>query len=61
MTLQMYLLEHEGKNEKRVRNEERESVVIKLIRMGLNFADIQKATDLPIHRLEQLVKLNTEL
>lgn len=36
------------------RNEEREVVAIKLIHMGLNFTDIQKATDLPIHRLEQL-------
>ena len=36
------------------RNEEREAVAIKLIHMGLNFTDIQKATDLPIHRLEQL-------
>ena len=36
------------------RNEEREAVAIKLIHMGLNFTDIQKATDLPIQRLEQL-------
>lgn len=38
------------------REEERESIAVKLIRMGLNFSDIQKATDLPIHRLEQLAK-----
>lgn len=60
MTFQMYLLEHEMEAEERGRDKERESVAIKLIRMGLNFADIQKVTDLPIHRLEQLAKLNTE-
>ena len=40
------------------RNEEREAVAIKLIHMGLNFTDIQKATDLPFQRLEQLANDN---
>ena len=42
------------------RNEEREAVAIKLIHMGLNFTDIQKATDLPFQRLEQLANDNRD-
>ena len=38
------------------RAQERESVAIKLIHMGLNFTDIQKATDLPIPRIHELAK-----
>ena len=60
MTLQMYLLEHEMEAEERGRVKERESVAIKLIRMGLNFADIQKVTDLPLQRLEQLANDNRD-
>ncbi len=41
-------------------NKERESVAIKLISMELNFADIQKATDLPILHLEQLANDNRD-
>ena len=48
MTLQMYLLEQ--------KMNALETVAIKLIHMGLNFADIQKATDLPIQRIEELAK-----
>ena len=43
------------------RAQERESVAIKLIRMGLNFGDIQKATDLPIQRLEELATDNPKI
>ena len=43
------------------RAQERESVAIKLIRMGLKFADIQKATDLPIQRLEELATDNSKI
>ena len=64
MTYEMALIESEMTGEQRGRaqgielgrTEGTESVAIKLIRMGLKFADIQKATDLPIHRLEQLAK-----
>ena len=42
------------------REEERESIAVKLIRMGLNFSDIQKATDLPLQRLEQLANDNRD-
>ena len=68
MTLQMALLE--SKMEGELQGEERglkrgfakgtESVALKLIRMGLKFADIQKATDLPIQRLEELANNNRE-
>ncbi len=37
----------------------RESVAVKLIRMGLQFADIQKATDLPIQYIRQLAQNNS--
>ena len=36
------------------REQERESVAVKLIRMGLQFEDIQKATNLSIQRLKEL-------
>ena len=36
------------------RDEGREAVAINLIHMGFNFTDIQKATNLPLQRLEQL-------
>ena len=36
------------------RDEGREAVAINLIHMGFNFTDIQKATDLPLQRIEQL-------
>ena len=58
MTLQMALLEERMQTEERVRNAERESVAVKLIHMGLNLADIQKATNLPVQRLEELAKEN---
>ena len=61
MTFQMYLLEQEMEAEERGRAKERESVAIKLIRMGLNFADIQKATDLPVQRLEELATDNPKI
>ena len=60
MTLQMYLLEHEIEAEERGRTKEREAVAIKLIRMGLTFADIHKATDLTIQRLEELANDNSD-
>ena len=64
MTLQMALLEErmegELQGEKRGRIKGTESVAIKLIRMGLNFSDIQKATGLPIHRLEELANDNSK-
>ena len=42
----------EGRNEGR--DEERESVAIKMLRKGKSFEEVQEFTDLPIHRLEQL-------
>ncbi|MBQ6005835.1 MAG: hypothetical protein IJL14_06280 [Selenomonadaceae bacterium] len=60
MTLQMALLEERMEGEKRGRIKGAESVAIKLIRMGLNFSDIQKATGLPIHRLEELANDNSK-
>ena len=65
MTLQMALLEErmegELQGEKRGRIKGTESVAIKLIRMGLNFSDIQKATGLPIQRLKELAADNSNL
>ena len=61
MTLQMYLLEEKMEAEERGRAKERESVAIKLIHMGFNFDDIQKATDLPIQRLEELAADNPKI
>ena len=70
MTLQMALLEErlegelQGEERGRAqgielgRNAEREAVAIKLIRMGLNLSDIQKATNLPVQQLEELAKDN---
>ena len=58
MTFQMYLLEHEMKTEERVRNEERESVAIKMLRKGKSFDEVHEFTDLPIPRLEQLAHDN---
>ena len=68
MTLQMALLEERMEGEERGRaqgielgrNEEREAVAIKLIRMGLNLADIQKTTNLPIRQLEEFAKSNLD-
>ena len=60
MTLQMALLEEQMTGEERGRIKGIESVAIKLIRMGLTFADIQKATGLPLQRLEQLAKDSRE-
>lgn len=61
MIFQMALLESKMEGEerglKRGFAEGTESVALRLIRMGLKFADIQKATDLPIQRLEQLEQL----
>lgn len=42
----------EGRNEGR--DEERESVAIKMLRKGKSIEEVQEFTDLPIHRLEQL-------
>lgn len=73
MTLQMALLEErmegelQGEERGRAqgielgRNEERKVVAIKLIRMGLNLADIQKATNLSIRQLEELAKNNLDV
>lgn len=36
------------------RDEERESIAIKMLRKGKSFEEVQELTDLPIHRLEQL-------
>ena len=64
MTYEMALLESEMTGEQRGiqigRTEGTEAVAIKLIHMGLKLADIQKATDLPIQRLEQLAIDNCE-
>ena len=60
MTFQMYLLEREMETEKRVRNEERESVAIKLIRRGRPLEEIHEDTGLPIQRLKELAKGNRE-
>ena len=40
------------------RNEERESVAIKMLRKGKSFEEVQEFTDLPIQRLEQLASDN---
>lgn len=60
MTFQMALLEEQMAGEERGRIEGIESVAIKLIRMGLKFVDIQKATDLPLQRIEQLANNNQD-
>ena len=60
MTYEMALLEERLEGEQQGLNKGIESVAIKLIHMGLNFIDIQKATDLPIHRLEQLAHDNPD-
>ena len=64
MTLQMALLEErmegELQGEERGRAQGIESVAIKLVRMGLNLADIQKATGLPLQRIEELAKSNLD-
>ena len=58
MTFQMALIEHEMETEKRVRNEEREIVAIKMLRKGKSFDEVHEFTDLPIPRLEQLASDN---
>ena len=60
MTYEMALLEERMEGEQQGLNKGIESVAIKLIHMGLSFTDIQKATDLPIHRLEQLAHDNPD-
>ena len=60
MTLQMALLEERLQGEERGRAKEREAVAIKLIRMGLNLSDIQKATNLPLQRIEELANKNRD-
>ena len=60
MTLQMYLLEHELEAEERARNEERESVAVKLIRRGRPLQEIHEDTGLSLQRLEQLANNNRE-
>ena len=42
------------------RNEEREVVAVKLICMGLQFEDIQRATDLPLQRIQELADDNRD-
>ena len=42
------------------RDEEREAVAAKLIRMGLQFDDIQRATDLPLQRIQELADDNRD-
>lgn len=54
MTLQMYLLEHEMETEKRVRNEERKSVAINMIRDGMSLEKIQKFTKLSFEHIKEL-------
>ena len=39
----------------------REAVAVKLIRMGLQFDDIQKATDLPLQHIQKLAKSNLDV
>ena len=68
MTFQMYLLEEKMASERlgeqrglqiglqRGRAEEKEAVAVKLIGMGFSFNDIRKATDLPLERIQQLIK-----
>ena len=54
MTFQMYLLEQEMETEQRVRNEERESVAINMIRDGMSLEQIQKFTKLSFERIKEL-------
>ena len=54
MTLQMALLEERMKSEER----KAESIAIKLVRMGLNLTDIQRATGLPLQRIEEFANKN---
>ena len=42
------------------RNEEREAVAVKLIRIGLQFYDIQRATGLPLQRIQELADDNRD-
>ena len=60
MTLQMALLEERLEGEKRGRAKEREAVAVKLIRMGLQFDDIQRATNLPLQRIQELANENRD-
>ena len=41
------------------RNEERESVAIKMLRKGKSFDEVHEFTDLPIERIKQLVINNS--
>ena len=54
MTFQMYLLEQEMETEKRVRNEERESVAINMIHDGMSLEKIQKFTKLSFEHIKEL-------
>lgn len=56
MTFQMALLEREMETEKRVRNEEREAVAVKMLRKGKSFDEVREFTDLPVFRIEELAK-----
>ena len=60
MTLQMALLEERMEGELQGEERKAESIAIKLIRMGLNLADIQKATGLPLQWIEELAKSNLD-
>ena len=62
MTYEMALLERELtgelRGEQRGRKEERESVALNLISMGISFDKIQEATKLSLQRIKELAKYN---
>ena len=36
-----------------------ENIALKLIHMGLSFNDVQKATELPLQRIQELAKISS--
>ena len=56
MTFQMYLKERELESEQKGREEERTSIAINLIGLGLDFDKIQSATHLSLEKISSLAK-----
>jgi len=60
MTFQMYLKERELESEEKGREEERNSIALNLIGLGLDFDKIQSATHLSLEKIKELAKLNLQ-
>ena len=56
MTYELALLEREEIGEERGREEERNSIAFNLLRMGMGFEDISKATLLSIDKIKELAQ-----